>query len=116
MIIQMNATVCAVADHGGGVRHKIPGGDWCKRAKGGLEDVSDQEKQEIRAWCRSAGSSDGDVRQHCEYHCSGLMKTTAVMGGAPWVLQVPRSAIPLVGHVAMAAGTSRIHKQDPQAV
>jgi hypothetical protein len=58
MIIQINATVCAAVDHGGGRRRKIVGSAHDRRALRGQETVSDQEEQENqRAW-RNAGSSN----------------------------------------------------------
>jgi hypothetical protein len=51
MIIQINATVCAAADHGEDSQHKIAGGDHFGRVLRGEETSSDQEKQEIKgAW------------------------------------------------------------------
>ena len=57
MIIQINATVCAAADHGGNRQHKIAGSDRRGRVQGGREGTSDQEKRETREACYNAGSS-----------------------------------------------------------
>jgi hypothetical protein len=44
MIIQINATVCAAADHGEYWQHKIAGNNQRRQLRGHQEGVSDQEK------------------------------------------------------------------------
>jgi hypothetical protein len=47
MIISINATVCAAADHGEEGQHKIAGNDQRRRCGKGVGEESDHEKQEV---------------------------------------------------------------------
>ncbi len=47
MIIQMNATVCAAADHGEDRQHKIAGSGQRKRVQQRKGEQIDQEEQEV---------------------------------------------------------------------
>jgi hypothetical protein len=47
MIIWINATVCAAADHGEDEQWKIAGGDKHRRVQEGEGEQSDQEKHEV---------------------------------------------------------------------
>ena len=57
MIIQINATVCAAADHGDDRQHKIAGSDQGKRVQEGQERAMTRAKQEFEERVENDGSS-----------------------------------------------------------
>ena len=93
MIIQINATVCAAADHGEDRQHKIAGSDqrnWVLRSR---EEASDQGNRKIRGTYRGAGSSEDDgfddpagvraVRHPAVQHLAAILGATGGQAVSP---------------------------------